>query len=122
MRQIDLEGHARFRDRVQNDDLVNRISIVVDLDAATFLVGTPGERDLEELAFHEPAVRHALRELVSALRRRAYRRRPITPVPKPRAVPCELCEGRGTIRNPFSGEVFRCPGCSGKMMGYHDLQ
>ncbi len=111
MTPIDLRGHSFFRDRHNDDDLSNQLGIMVDLNRAALLVGTPGDRDMEELVFHEPEVRRALTQLVDALRRHSYRRRPITPVPKPLSVPCDLCEGRRTIRNPYSGEVFACPGC-----------
>lgn len=110
---INLRGSSHFRDGDDGDELANTLGIVVDLNRAQLLVGRPGETDMEALHFHEPAVRRALTELVSAMRRRAYRRRPIRPVPKPVRLRCELCEGRREIRNPYSGEVFPCPGCRG---------
>ena len=111
MGHIDLDGHTFFQDRRENRELANTLAVVVDLDAAVISVGAPGDRHREELVFDDVAVQRALTRVVDAMRRHAYRKRKVQPVPKPRPLECDLCEGRQTIRNPWSGEVFRCPAC-----------
>lgn len=111
MSDIDLDGHTFFRDRTEDRELTNRLAIQVDLNRAMLLIGAPGEPYTEELVFDDVTVQRAFRTLVEALRRHSYRTRRVTPVPKPSRRQCEVCHGDGSIRNPYSGELFRCPVC-----------
>ena len=111
MTPIDLNGHTYFRDRQNEREMKNRLALQVDLKTTAFVVGGFEDQDVEELVFNEPEVRRAMEQVVDAMRRHAYRRRPITAVPKPQRHRCDVCDGRRVITNSYSGEVFQCPVC-----------
>ena len=109
MAPINLDGQTFFHDRTEARELANALAVLIDLDRAVILVGGPGDTHREELVFDDAKVQRALTRLIEAMRRHAYRTRMVRPVPKPRR--CDVCQGTRTVRNPFSGEVFRCPAC-----------
>lgn len=110
MADIDLDGQTYFHDRTSRRELMNRLAVQVDLERAVFVVGTASDDRASELVFDDPATRRAVTQVVDAMRRHAYRHRPVQAVPKPRRR-CDLCGDTRTIRNPHSQELFRCPAC-----------
>lgn len=109
---IDLDGHTFFHDRRNRREMANTLAIVVDLDTAVITVGAAGASDREELVFDDVTVQRAISKVVDAMRRHAYRRRMVRPVPKPKSrAHCSLCGDRRRIWNPFIDESVPCPAC-----------
>jgi hypothetical protein len=112
MGPVDLDGHTFFHDRRQRRELANTVAIAVDLDTARITVGAPGDQHREELVFDDAAVQRAVVRLVDAMRRHAYRKRRVRPVPKPVSIArCDICGGKGRIWNPYIDETVPCPVC-----------
>lgn len=109
---IDLDGHTYFLDRARRREMANTVAIMIDLDTAVITVGAPGDRDREELVFDDVHVQRAISKVVDAMRRHAYRRQPVRPVPKPVSLThCALCGGRRRVWNPYIDESVPCPAC-----------
>lgn len=109
MTHADMDGTAAFHDRETGGEINTRLRLTLDLDQGRVFVGEGEEAD--EVVFAHRAARHSLGQVVLALRRREYRRRPVRAVPKPRSEPCEVCGGKRYYQDAYSGEVYRCPAC-----------